>query len=802
MRKYIESTKPFIIIIICFITIIFSVKLIELSNALSSGMVIEDFSGIIYGNIIAALFIGSCIFIIYNIISFISRKTALIVAALLFSIMVFAETALIIYHKTTGLLMGVELIDRPLWETLQTIRSVTDIWMIPAFIVAITLISFLFLKFSKRKIRNLTNGIVLCLMIISIPLTFILKPNQDKNIVNKTWYCLHSCISEKQNNKDIVLSTITFDNDKIEKYRSLYPERIISDNEYPLERTDNINNVLGNYFKKSDKKPDLVFVVVESLGADLFGVNEYGYTFTPFLDSLSKHSLLWTNCLSTTPRSFGVVPAITGSVPHGKRGFQFGNIPEHNSLYSVLKNNDYESWAFYAGDFSFDKVYDYLVAQDIDYMSPFYKEISLKKNKIYDHTYWGYQDMVMFDKSAEIIKQRDKEKSYIDLLISISQHDNELKLNDKNKVYEYNKRVSEILSDLPHEEQEKKKDITGYLAATLYGDDAVKHFVKKYTEYHEGDDYIFIITGDHSLNLNPDNPLDAFHVPLIIWSPSLTKTARFEAVVSHNDIVPSLNALLRDNYNLKTPEKIHWMGAELDTTQTFHCNLKTSFLKYTRTIHDGIYDNYYYTFENNSKKAFAIKEKLELEEVKDLDILNDIDDKFKTLIYVDNYAYTNNKVTKHPIFTHKSFSVLKEFFIDSVYCESPSEKPSVEKPKEVSILSTKIERNEFDEIKIIMTADVIYTGNVWQDQFIGLGVKYSNGKKVEINSSDNISKSFTDGEYHQGTWTKMEFSKIFSANGSDKNEFEIYLKPTEKDYMWNPEHSVKLKNINIMILGN
>lgn len=284
----------------------------------------------------------------------------------------------------------------------------------------------------------------------------------------------------------------------------------------------------------------------------------------------------------------------------------------------------------------------------------------------------------------------------------------------------------------------------------------------------------------------------------------LTEAARFEAVVSHNDFVPLLNALLRDNFNLKTPKEIHWIGDKLDTTQTFHCDLKTTFLKYTRTIHDGIYDNYYYTFENGSKKAFRIKENLELEEVNDDNIIDDVDDKFKTLIYVDNYAYSNDKVTQHPISQQNNFSVLKEFVIDSVYCKSPSEKPSVEKPEKVTIVSTKVgeHNHNFNEIKIIMTADVIYTGAVWQDQFINLGVKYSNNEDHDVNSFDNISKSFVEGIYYTEVWTKMEFSKVFHVDGSDKHKFEIYLKPTYKDDFWDPEHSVTLKNINIQILGS
>lgn len=273
------------------------------------------------------------------------------------------------------------------------------------------------------------------------------------------------------------------------------------------------------------------------------------------------------------------------------------------------------------------------------------------------------------------------------------------------------------------------------------------------------------------------------------------------AVVSHNDIVPSLNALLRDNFSLKTPEYIHWVGSELDTFQTFSCELKTCFLRYTRTIYDGIFDKYYYTMADKSKKAYLIKENLELEEIDDEEIITDIDENFNALIYADNYAYTNNKVTKHPIFQHSVYDTVNTIVIDSVYCKSSSEKPSISKPETVDILSTTI-NGEYDEVKIIMTADVLYTSGVWQDQFINLGVRYSHGKNQSINSSDNISKSFVDGWYDKNRWTKMEFVKIFSLKETDNHKLEIYLKPTTKDYLWDPEHSVLLKNINIMILTN
>ncbi len=803
MKRYLESVKSFLVPSICFIIVLFLVKTFELFSAEAS---FSHLAEMILSNTVASLILCFCIFIIFNIISIFSKKTALYTSTVLFSIIVISEIGLIFYHNSTGLVMGRELIERPLWETVVTMISVMRFWMIVVTILFISGFIFVVAKLAgiQKSKRHSNWGIaaMILLMIVSIPMFVLIKPDQNENAVNKIWYCFHSCFLDKEvKDVDIVLSKLEFDNEKIEMYRSIFPDRQISDTRYPLERKDNINNVLGTYFKESEKQPNIVFIVVESLGADLFGVNDYGYTFTPFLDSLSKHSLLWTNCLSTTPRSFGVVPAITGSVPHGTKGFQFGNIPEYNSLISILKNNDYETNAFYAGEYSFDKVYDYLVSQNIDFLAPLHEDQKKKENKNLDYTYWGYQDKPMFDKSMEIMEQRDNNKSHFDLLITISQHDNRLKLNNKQESDYYYSQVSEIISSLPESEQAKKNEISGHLAAMLYGDAAIKDFVKKYSELYKDGNYIFVITGDHSLNLTPDNPLDAFHVPLIIWSPLLKKSEQFNSVVSHNDLAPTLNALLRDNYNLTTPKEVHWVGESLDTIKDFHCDLKTCFLRYTRTIFDGVYEDYYYTFEKNNKKAYKIKHNLDLEEISDTKTINDIDEKFKTLIYIDNYAYSNNKVTKKPMFSQNDSNVIAEFFVDSVYCASNSEKPSVEKPKQIKIYKEDIE-SSYDNIKIVMTADVVYTGSVWQDQFINLGVNLTHDKKQKINSSDNISKNFVDRTYRPNESVKLEFTKVFNVKGFDSSDIEIYLKPTEKDYMWNPEHSVTLKNINIMILGN
>ena len=127
------------------------------------------------------------------------------------------------------------------------------------------------------------------------------------------------------------------------------------------------------------------------------------------------------------------------------------------------------------------------------------------------------------------------------------------------------------------------------------------------------------------------------------------------------------------------------------------------------------------------------------------------------------------------------------------------QKPSVKRPKSVRIISDDIKTSS-KEIKIIMTADVIYTGKVWQDEFINLGIDLTHDDKQKIKAFDNISKNFIGKEHHTNEVCKLEFTKVFNIKDFKNIDFEIYLRPTDKDYLWNPEHSVTLKNINIKML--
>lgn len=788
--SWVTKLKKFSILVLCFIVSVFAVKIFEVGVHFGE---ISCFSGFLYGNIIACGFIAALAFVLYFPISFLSEKVASYVAAALLGIMLFTEVGLIIYQSTTGIMMGKELVIRPLWETIHTIKSAINVWMIIGVVVLLFVYVVVSVWFSKKNIHKGFEYAVILLMIASIPLFFTINTNQDKAVVNKTMYCIRACIqgNEILDGQEINLSKSDYDPAVIDKYLEMFPERKVADKKYPLERKDKIENVLGQYFKKSDAKPNVVVIIVESLGSDLFGINDRGINYTPFLDSLSEHSLLWTNCMATTPRSFGAVPAITGSVPHGLKGFQFGDIPQHNSMLSILADNGYQTNAFYAGNFAFDRIYDYLVEQKIDYMSPLYEAFRQDKSKERDGTYWGYHDDVMFQKSMDIIEKMDNNKPSLDLFITISQHE-DLQLYDK----EAQKRFYDEAAA-----RGTSANMMGKMAATLYTDNALRRFMQRYNNMDKDGNTIFIITGDHSMNLHPDNPLDAYHVPLIIWSPLLEKTGRFEAMVSHNDITPSIMALMRDNFGVNTPKTVSWVSEGLDMSEGFRSNIRQYILHYSRELRDFIYDGYYYTMDNKEHPLWRVVDGVDVQVYDNQEIASDMADKFKTMVSVDNYVYSNNKLLKHPIIGNDDWEVIEKLELsDSVYCASKPEKPSVSKAVSQMVYSTKLEGG-FKEMKLVLTSDIMYTGNVWQDKFISLVVECKGDKMEKVYSSDYMSKYIIERNPTAGKWQKFELTKVLSVNDSDDVELKIYMLPTHKDDMWDPTHTVTLKNVRINLLG-
>ena len=424
--------------------------------------------------------------------------------------------------------------------------------------------------------------------------------------------------------------------------------------EYPLIKSQQIANVLGEYFDLKDEKPNIVFIMVEGLGRDFVGEGAEFGGFTPFIDDLTTKSLYWENCLSNTGRTFGVLPSLMGSLPFGKSGFmELEKYPNKLTLYSILKNNGYHT-SFYQGtNSSFDNVDRFLLSENVDFVldkSGFGNKYEMQAKDAAGSS-WGYPDKELFKKSMSL--PRDSKQPRMEVYMTISTH--EPFIPPQEEFYE--DKVAQILATGIHEGRtrnviEKNDNV---FATLLYTDDALKYVFEEYKKQPNYENTIFIVTGDHRLIPIPQrNNISRFHVPLIMYSPMLKTVRKMSAVNSHFDVTPTLLAMLEGRYALKMPKKAAWMGSALDMNTEFRSTKDIPLMRNKNELKEYI----------SGEKVFSDGSVFTIDENMDMGSSfggSKAESKLKAFKSMNAYVTTNDKIIPDSL---AIFTVQKEKFTD------------------------------------------------------------------------------------------------------------------------------------------
>jgi lipoteichoic acid synthase len=340
---------------------------------------------------------------------------------------------------------------------------------------------------------------------------------------------------------------------------------------FPLMHKVSYGDVLGPHFALGAQKPNFVFIIVEGLGRDFTGVNAQYGGFMPFLDSLAGRSLSFDNFVSTSGRTFGVLPSILGSLPFGETGFmEIGQkMPPHITLITLLKAEGYKSNFFTGTTGHFDNVDRFMERQGTDrFVDQFAFGGSYAKQPAEaGGESWGYPDDALFKRSLEVLGAPTAAPR-LDVYLTITTHEPFIPPG----VEEYRKRFVQRLAALPVSDGTKAemKKSSGVFETLLYSDDAIRNFLLAYSKRADYARTVFFITGDHRMiPLSPDNRIARYHVPMVIFSPMLKAPERIASVSSHLDIPISVLALMQKQYGMKVPDSAAWLGSGLDTVQAF-----------------------------------------------------------------------------------------------------------------------------------------------------------------------------------------------------------------------------------------
>lgn len=636
-----NQSSTYTILIISLIFTLWLISLFEVYVTFSKGTELPNIGTILSFKFIndfwTGIILGLVFIPFYLVANTAFKKYGKIIILFLFAFVLVIQFSLVKYSLTTLLNLGADILGysvSDVYITVTSSESMSLLYFLP-FIIVPTLYFLIIRVFKKYVSQRQSFATLVVLVVIFGSLKLVFSQSSDKEYQNKLYFLASDIIRFQIEKNQANAYNLDSRND--------YPYLI------PFEETA---DVLSPFFNIQENKPNIVVIIVEGLGAEFVGENTYR-GFTPYLDSLISKSLFWENFVSTSGRTFGVLPSLIGSLPLGETGFlELEKIPSHISLISVLKNNGYTT-SFYAGDpSSFDKKINFLEYNGIDHVvdEDKFGPDFVKTEENSGGFSWGYPDAEIFKKMLSTLD--GKKLPRLDIVMTLTNHEpfnfptREVYLTKVDSILNSNRTLG-----VSKEEITANKNI---FASLLYTDNSIKEFMSNYAKRPEYENTIFIITGDHRLiPITQKDKLCRFHVPMYIYSPMLNRSEKFKSISSHWDVAPSLFSFLMNNYKFNNLEKVAWMSEGLDTAKYFRNIHKIPLMRYKGNINDFIYKDYLYS----DGELYKINESFGIYKVKEDELLKTVSDTLKEFKKLNAYITQRDKIYPDSLNIYVNFGI-------------------------------------------------------------------------------------------------------------------------------------------------
>lgn len=555
---------------------------------------IDDIAKYLFrANLIFILRFISVFGLVYLLIFLVKTAWARTLAIWSLSVIVIMQFVLFTYFAESHNLLGADVQYYTKAELTQTLQA-SGMLNFENFALATLVVLLLLPPFwvvARRPFKHYAVGIAIFLIGLAAffipkhPKNFITSSEFEESASRSKWdFFLYSNLDDFIS-KHPKLAELTGEDDDFRKTKDMLNP------DFPFWKKENTRDFLGLYMNTAPQAPNLVLIVLEGFGHAYTSPKGYIGNFAPFLHSLSQKSLYWENALSTSGRTFGALPSLTGSLPFGNAGFlEIDKTPAHFNLFNVLKNNGFETGFFYGGHSSFDKMKNYMEYSKVDHIvdQENFKG-SYKKLPASNGESWGFDDESVYRKLLN--DQKSVGKPYFNTVLTLSSHSPFL-INNEEK---YRKMFAQVLNSgkLSSEQHRWASMHQKQLISVLYTDDALRGFFQQYSSKPDFANTIFIVTGDHSMpEIALQSRIDRFRVPLMIYSPLLKEAKTFKKTVSHFDIAPTMLAYYRENYKMRTPKTVAWIGkglaGDLDKSVTGIPMKKSKDL-----LNNYVYDSYH-----------------------------------------------------------------------------------------------------------------------------------------------------------------------------------------------------------------
>ena len=137
--------------------------------------------------------------------------------------------------------------------------------------------------------------------------------------------------------------------------RTLNQEDFKIRDQFNEDELTEVLNPIKSYNRDWDTKPNVVIFILESMGREYWGsmnqktqIPNY-ISYTPFLDSLAQHSLIYPNAFATSRKSIHGMPSVLAGIPSFKLSYASSSYAKQKiqSVVSLANELDYETSFFH-----------------------------------------------------------------------------------------------------------------------------------------------------------------------------------------------------------------------------------------------------------------------------------------------------------------------------------------------------------------------------------------------------------------------------------------------------------------------
>lgn len=339
---------------------------------------------------------------------------------------------------------------------------------------------------------------------------------------------------------------------------------------------------IKQYKNNPSTKPNVVVMILESFGREYIGsfnkkVNIPNYkTHAPFLDSLSQHSMIFTNAFANGRQSIHGMSSILAGIPAFKNAFTSSPYPKQKieSLVSTLEREGYHTSFFHGAA---NGSMGFLGFGNILGIDNYYGRTEFNNDAEFDG-YWGIWDepFLQFMKNT-LNKQKTP---FFSTVFTISSHEPYIiPERFKNKF-----REGEI-------KMHKCAEYTDY---------ALKRFFNEAKKQPWFLNTIFVLVADHGNLIFYDEyskPMNRFAVPIIIYKPNSKYVGVDDDLAQQIDIYPTI----LDMIGYQKPFR-SWGRSLFDKKSSSPFVINS-----TGTTHNFMKGNYICTFDGVNATGFYDK---------------------------------------------------------------------------------------------------------------------------------------------------------------------------------------------------